>query len=101
MGYGIKKLWTAPDVDPINNKAKWVPVLVCISCHLSVPLMRSEPALFAWESLLILLARVFRRVSVVVRFSAPHSRDSQNRSQIDPKRHCQWEYCCTRCDPSR
>ena len=24
----ISKLWTAPDVNPINNKAKWVPILV-------------------------------------------------------------------------
>ena len=92
----ISKLWTAPEVNPINNKAKWVPVLVKYHLLLFLLILRLEPLLCSWKSILLLLVRFYDCLSFVVRFSAAHSKNPQDRSQTDYCRHCQRKCNCAR-----
>jgi hypothetical protein len=86
----FRKLWTAPEVNPINNKAKWIPILVirehiiywiCSPCPL-------ESILRPRKSVFLFLARLSSRVSFLVRLPASHTENSRLRLTLDDRRHC-------------
>ena len=83
----ISKLWTAPELNPINNKAKWVPILVFYSAYQCLSMIESH--VHARKSVFPLLAFVYGRLSFLVRISASHAENAQNGPSSDHKRHCQ------------